>query len=84
MRRRHQKLIEEASSPALDATLRDQMGETALRGAKAMGHVGAGTMEFLLDDGGTLLVHGGARAHPGRAPGHRDGHRRTSRRRPAG
>ncbi|MGH7557432.1 MAG: acetyl-CoA carboxylase biotin carboxylase subunit [Gemmatimonadota bacterium] len=46
--RRHQKLLEEAPSPAVDADLRARMGETAVRGAERIGYVGAGTMEFLL------------------------------------
>jgi acetyl-CoA carboxylase, biotin carboxylase subunit len=52
VQRRHQKLIEEAPSPALDAGLRSEIGEAALRGVKALGYRGAGTMEFLLDDNG--------------------------------
>ncbi|CAN5197450.1 acetyl-CoA carboxylase biotin carboxylase subunit [soil metagenome] len=46
--RRHQKLLEEAPSPAVDAALRDRMGEAAVRGAERIGYVGAGTIEFLL------------------------------------
>ncbi|MET9341830.1 acetyl-CoA carboxylase biotin carboxylase subunit [Nonomuraea sp. NPDC003804] len=53
VQRRHQKLLEEAPSPALDADLRAEMGEVALRGAKALGYQGAGTMEFLLDEDGS-------------------------------
>ena len=52
IQRRHQKLIEEAPSPALDDRLRAEMGETAVRAAKAIGYVGAGTVEFLLDRSG--------------------------------
>ena len=52
VQRRHQKLIEEAPSPAVDAGLREELGEVALRGAKALGYRGAGTVEFLLDDDG--------------------------------
>ncbi len=46
--RRHQKLLEEAPSPVVDADLRARMGEAAVRGAERIGYVGAGTMEFLL------------------------------------
>ncbi|RMF12385.1 MAG: ATP-grasp domain-containing protein, partial [Candidatus Dadabacteria bacterium] len=50
MQRRHQKVVEEAPSPAVDPELRAQMGEAAVRAAQACGYVGAGTVEFLLDD----------------------------------
>lgn len=52
LQRRHQKLIEEAPSVALDDRLRQAMGEAAVRGAKAVGYTNAGTMEFLLDSNG--------------------------------
>ena len=52
IQRRHQKLIEEAPSPALDDRLRAEMGEAAVRAAQAIGYVGAGTVEFLLDRSG--------------------------------
>jgi acetyl-CoA carboxylase biotin carboxylase subunit len=50
IQRRHQKLIEEAPSPTLDPKLRARMGQAAVRAAKAVDYVGAGTVEFLLDD----------------------------------
>jgi acetyl/propionyl-CoA carboxylase alpha subunit len=53
IQRRHQKIIEEAPSPAVDAALRERMGAAAVAAAKAIGYTGAGTVEFLLaPDGG--------------------------------
>ena len=49
VQRRHQKLIEEAPSPAVDADLRARMGATAVAAVKAIRYEGAGTLEFLLD-----------------------------------
>ncbi|WP_018921557.1 acetyl-CoA carboxylase biotin carboxylase subunit [Salsuginibacillus kocurii] len=49
IQRRHQKLVEEAPSPALDETIRAQMGEATVKAAKAVHYCGAGTVEFLLD-----------------------------------
>ena len=49
IQRRHQKLIEEAPSPALDAELRVAMGKSAVDAIKAVGYEGVGTVEFLLD-----------------------------------
>lgn len=48
IQRRHQKIIEETPSPFLDETLRQQMGEAAVTAAKAIGYVGAGTIEFIV------------------------------------
>jgi acetyl-CoA carboxylase biotin carboxylase subunit len=50
IQRRHQKLIEEAPSPALTPELRHEMGEAAVRGAAAIQYVGAGTIEMLLNE----------------------------------
>lgn len=50
VQRRHQKIIEEAPAPGITEALRAQMGEAALRAANAVSYVGAGTVEFLLDE----------------------------------
>jgi acetyl-CoA carboxylase biotin carboxylase subunit len=49
IQRRHQKLLEEAPSAAVNEELRNQMGKVAVEGCKKVGYVGAGTIEFLLD-----------------------------------
>ena len=49
IQRRHQKIIEEAPSPAVDPALRERMGAAAVAAAKAIGYTSAGTVEFLLD-----------------------------------
>lgn len=51
VQRRMQKLIEEAPSPAVDEDLRREMGQAAVRAARAVDYEGAGTVEFLLEDG---------------------------------
>lgn len=50
IQRRHQKIIEEAPSLAIDGRIRHEMGEAAIKAAKACGYVNAGTIEFLLDE----------------------------------
>ncbi|MDT8341539.1 MAG: acetyl-CoA carboxylase biotin carboxylase subunit [Longimicrobiales bacterium] len=55
VQRRHQKLIEEAPSPALTPELRDEMGCAAVKAAQAIDYVGAGTVEFLLDQSGDFF-----------------------------
>lgn len=52
IQRRHQKLVEEAPSPALEQEIREQMGFAAIAAAKAVHYHGAGTVEFLLDKNG--------------------------------
>ncbi len=54
VQRRHQKVIEESPSPAVDAALRERMGENAIRLAKAVGYTNAGTVEFMLDEDGSF------------------------------
>jgi acetyl-CoA carboxylase biotin carboxylase subunit len=53
IQRRHQKLIEEAPSPAVNEELRQRMGQVAIKAAKAVGYTNAGTVEFLLDKDGS-------------------------------
>jgi len=52
VQRRHQKVIEEAPAPGMSKTLRQQMGEAAIKAALAINYQGAGTVEFLLDTQG--------------------------------
>ncbi|MGM0703644.1 MAG: acetyl/propionyl/methylcrotonyl-CoA carboxylase subunit alpha [Pseudomonadota bacterium] len=54
VQRRHQKVLEEAPAPGMTAALRREMGEAAVRAAKEIGYVGAGTVEFLLDADGSF------------------------------
>lgn len=49
VQRRHQKILEEAPSPVVDAGLRSEMGAAAVAAARSVGYVGAGTVEFLVD-----------------------------------
>lgn len=54
IQRRHQKVVEESPSPAVDPDLRSRMGEAAVQAARAINYVGAGTVEFLLDASGAF------------------------------
>jgi len=54
IQRRHQKLLEEAPSPALSPELRQKMGDAAVKAAKSINYTGAGTVEFLLDRHGNF------------------------------
>src|SRR5690606_5343680 len=49
VQRRHQKIIEEAPAPGLSPQLRQELGNAAVRAARAVKYVGAGTVEFILD-----------------------------------
>jgi len=55
VQRRHQKVIEEAPAPGMTETLRQQMGEAAIKAALAINYEGAGTVEFLLDAQGEFF-----------------------------
>jgi 3-methylcrotonyl-CoA carboxylase alpha subunit len=54
IQRRHQKVLEEAPSVALDPALRARMGEAAVNAARSVGYTNAGTAEFMLDDDGAF------------------------------
>ncbi len=54
IQRRHQKVVEEAPAPGVDEALRNEIGAAAVAAAKAIGYVGAGTVEFLLDTDGSF------------------------------
>ena len=70
VQRRHQKLIEEAPSPALTDELRRAMGVAAIKAVRAVDYRNAGTIEFLLDTDGQVLLHGDEHARAGGASGH--------------
>jgi acetyl-CoA carboxylase biotin carboxylase subunit len=67
VQRRHQKLIEEAPSPGVTPALRERMGADAVRLLRGMGYTGAGTVEFLVQDGKYYFMEVNARVqveHP--------------------
>ena len=55
IQRRHQKVVEEAPSPRVDPELRERLGAAAVAAAEAVGYVGAGTVEFMLDESGDFF-----------------------------
>jgi geranyl-CoA carboxylase alpha subunit len=55
VQRRHQKVLEEAPCPVMTEALREQMGEAAIKAARSVNYVGAGTVEFLLDSSGAFF-----------------------------
>ena len=55
VQRRHQKVVEEAPCPVMTPTLRQAMGEAAVKAAASVNYVGAGTVEFLLDQSGEFF-----------------------------
>jgi acetyl-CoA carboxylase biotin carboxylase subunit len=56
LQRRHQKLLEEAPSPALNGAMRDDIGARAVAAVEALGYVGVGTLEFLYLDGAFYFI----------------------------
>ena len=80
LQRRHQKVIEEAPAPGMDAETREAVCGAAVRAAQAVNYEGAGTIEFIADASDGLkrrphLVHGNEHAAAGRASGDRGDHR---------
>ena len=71
VQRRHQKIIEEGPSPAMDDAARERLRDLAIRSVIAAGYESAGTLEFLLDARWQLLLHRDQLPDPGRAPGDR-------------
>ena len=70
VQRRHQKVLEEAPAPGMSEHLRRQMGEAAVAAAQAVGYVGAGTVEFIVEglDGGMDAVPAAGPPQGGAAP----------------
>jgi 3-methylcrotonyl-CoA carboxylase alpha subunit len=79
VQRRHQKVLEEAPAPGMTEAMRQQMGNAAVAAARAVNYVGAGTVEFIVeqrDDGQMdFFFHGNEHAPAGRTPGDRSHHR---------
>ena len=71
IQRRHQKVVEEAPSSVLTPELRKKMGEAAIKVAKSCDYLGAGTVEFLLDENHQFLFLGNEHATASGASCHR-------------
>ncbi|MEW6018933.1 MAG: ATP-grasp domain-containing protein, partial [Pseudomonadota bacterium] len=56
LQRRHQKVLEEAPSPAIDAAAREKIGKTVVDAIKAIGYLGVGTIEFLYENGEFFFI----------------------------
>ncbi len=56
LQRRHQKILEEAPSPAIDAAAREKIGKVVVDAIKAIGYLGVGTIEFLYEDGEFFFI----------------------------
>jgi acetyl-CoA carboxylase biotin carboxylase subunit len=56
LQRRHQKILEEAPSPAIDPALRDKIGKIVVDAIKALGYLGVGTIEFLYENGEFFFI----------------------------
>ena len=78
MQRRHQKIIEEAPAPGIPRRVIERIGERCAAACKKIGYRGAGTFEFLYENG-EFYLHRDEHARAGRAPGDRDGHRHRHR-----
>ena len=83
VQRRHQKVVEIAPAPHLDPDLRERICADAVAFARQIGYVNAGTVEFLRRPGRPARLHRDEPADPGRAHGHRGGHRRRPGQSPA-
>ncbi|WP_433224602.1 acetyl/propionyl/methylcrotonyl-CoA carboxylase subunit alpha [Microtetraspora malaysiensis] len=70
LQRRHQKIVEEAPSPLLDAATRARMGAAAVEAARSVGYVGAGTVEFIVQGSGWGADGSGGAAGPDGPPYH--------------
>ena len=78
IQRRNQKVIEECPSPMISPGLAQENGHAAVKLAQSVGYQNAGTMEFLVDQRGPLLLHRDEHPHPGGAHDHRGGLRLRS------